>query len=75
MDVEQNLPKKKEIILYANMTNKQKEIQDHLINKTFNEYVENSKECECIPKIFFLTFLKGLRCYIAYCRILFKRSY
>ncbi|XP_078170989.1 chromatin remodeling 1 [Carex rostrata] len=44
VDVEQNLPKKKEIILYANMTNRQKEIQDHLINKTFHEYVENSKE-------------------------------
>lgn len=58
MDVEQDLPKKKEIILYANMTNRQKEIQDHLINKTFHEYVENSKACECIPKIFF-NFFEG----------------
>ncbi|KAJ4791300.1 chromatin remodeling 1 [Rhynchospora pubera] len=43
-DVEQNLPKKKEIILYAGMSNKQKEIQDHLVNKTFHEYVEKSED-------------------------------
>ena len=40
-DVEQLLPRKKEIILYADMTEQQKRIQDHLINKTFEDYVEN----------------------------------
>ncbi|KAJ0981911.1 hypothetical protein J5N97_010166 [Dioscorea zingiberensis] len=40
-DVEQMLPRKKEIILYANMTEHQKRLQDHLINKTFEDYVEN----------------------------------
>lgn len=38
-DVEQLLPRKKEIILYADMTEHQKLIQDHLINKTFEDHV------------------------------------
>ncbi|KAL4180565.1 hypothetical protein AMTRI_Chr13g125920 [Amborella trichopoda] len=38
-NVEQNLPKKKEIILYANMTEHQKNIQNHLINKTLEGYL------------------------------------
>lgn len=42
MDVERNLPRKKEIILYANMTDHQKKIQDHLVNKTFEDYVHES---------------------------------
>ncbi|OVA18695.1 SNF2-related [Macleaya cordata] len=38
-DVEQMLPRKKEIILYANMTEHQKKIQEHLVNKTFENYM------------------------------------
>ncbi|KAJ7944298.1 putative Chromatin-remodeling complex ATPase chain [Quillaja saponaria] len=39
-DVELMLPRKKEIILYANMTEHQKNIQDHLVNKTLENYLE-----------------------------------
>ncbi|KAJ6800143.1 ATP-dependent DNA helicase DDM1 isoform X1 [Iris pallida] len=38
-DVEQNLPRKKEIILYANMTQHQKNFQEHLVNKTLENYL------------------------------------
>lgn len=38
-DVEQLLPRKKEIILYASMTEHQKNFQDHLINKTLEEHL------------------------------------
>ncbi|KAK9136358.1 hypothetical protein Syun_015688 [Stephania yunnanensis] len=38
VEVEKMLPRKKEIILYANMTEHQKNIQGHLINKTFGDY-------------------------------------
>ncbi|KAL3637848.1 ATP-dependent DNA helicase ddm1 [Castilleja foliolosa] len=42
-DVEQMLPRKKEIILYATMTAHQKKYQDHLINHTLeNHLIENS---------------------------------
>ncbi|KNA17058.1 hypothetical protein SOVF_083550 [Spinacia oleracea] len=41
-DVEQSLPGKKEIILYATMTEHQKNFQDHLVNRTLeNHLVEN----------------------------------
>ncbi|QCD91018.1 SWI/SNF-related matrix-associated actin-dependent regulator of chromatin subfamily A member 5 [Vigna unguiculata] len=39
-DVEIMLPKKKEIILYANMTEHQKNLQDHLVNKTLGNYLK-----------------------------------
>lgn len=39
-DVEQMLPRKKEIILYANMTEHQKNFKDHLVNKTLENYLE-----------------------------------
>ncbi|XAR57893.1 DNA helicase [Bertholletia excelsa] len=39
-DVEQMLPRKKEIILYASMTEHQKDFQDHLINKTLESYLK-----------------------------------
>lgn len=39
-DVEIMLPKKKEIIIYANMTDHQKNLQDHLVNKTLGNYLE-----------------------------------
>ncbi|KAI0516660.1 hypothetical protein KFK09_009337 [Dendrobium nobile] len=38
-DVEQMLPRKKEIILYANMTEQQKNIQNHLLNRTLENYL------------------------------------
>lgn len=38
-DVEKMLPRKKEIILYTRMTDHQKELQDHLVNKTFDNYL------------------------------------
>ncbi|XP_058228632.1 ATP-dependent DNA helicase DDM1-like [Rhododendron vialii] len=38
-DVEQKLPRKKEIILYATMTEHQKNFKDHLINKTLETYL------------------------------------
>ncbi|KAM7264845.1 hypothetical protein ACFE04_002528 [Oxalis oulophora] len=42
-DVEQMLPRKKEIILYANMTDHQRNFQDHLVNKTLEGHLlENS---------------------------------
>ncbi|KAL5580003.1 hypothetical protein UlMin_012445 [Ulmus minor] len=42
-DVEQMLPRKNEIILYATMTEYQKNFQDHLINKTLGSYLINTK--------------------------------
>ncbi|KAI3905920.1 hypothetical protein MKW98_030495, partial [Papaver atlanticum] len=42
-DVELMLPRKKEIILYATMTDHQKKLQDHLINKTFETYMAEEK--------------------------------
>nr|XP_004233969.1 ATP-dependent DNA helicase DDM1-like isoform X1 [Solanum lycopersicum]XP_010317212.1 ATP-dependent DNA helicase DDM1-like isoform X1 [Solanum lycopersicum] len=39
VDVEQMLPRKKEIILYATMTEHQKKFQDHLINRTLEGYL------------------------------------
>ncbi|PHT89024.1 ATP-dependent DNA helicase DDM1 [Capsicum annuum] len=39
VDVEQMLPRKKEIILYATMTEHQKKFQDHLINRTLESYL------------------------------------
>ncbi|KAJ0040405.1 hypothetical protein Pint_28266 [Pistacia integerrima] len=38
-DVEQLLPRKKEIILYATMTEHQRNFQDHLVNKTLENYL------------------------------------
>ncbi|GKU99146.1 hypothetical protein SLEP1_g12034 [Rubroshorea leprosula] len=38
-DVEQMLPRKKEIILYANLTEHQRNFQDHLVNKTLEDYL------------------------------------
>ncbi|KAK6924343.1 SNF2, N-terminal [Dillenia turbinata] len=38
-DVEQMLPRKKEIILYATMTEHQRNFQNHLINRTLEEHL------------------------------------
>jgi ATP-dependent DNA helicase len=43
-DVEQMLPRKKEIIIYANMTAHQRQIQTHLIEKTFDNYLHESTD-------------------------------
>ncbi|KAK1287688.1 ATP-dependent DNA helicase DDM1 [Acorus calamus] len=44
-DVEQLLPRKKEIILYANMSECQKNFQDHLINRTLENYLTEKDHC------------------------------
>jgi ATP-dependent DNA helicase len=43
-DVEQMLPRKKEIIIYANMTEHQKQIQEHLVEKTFDDYLHEESD-------------------------------
>ncbi|GMH25270.1 hypothetical protein Nepgr_027113 [Nepenthes gracilis] len=43
-DVEIMLPRKKEIILYATMTEQQKNFQDHLVNKTLEDYMREKGE-------------------------------
>nr|CAB3498397.1 unnamed protein product [Digitaria exilis] len=43
-DVEQMLPRKKEIIIYANMTELQKRIQGHLVTKTFDVYLNEESD-------------------------------
>ena len=52
-DVELTLPRKKEIIIYANMTEHQKNLQDHLINKTLENYFAEKKS---VGKSFFSSF-------------------
>ncbi|XP_031496112.1 ATP-dependent DNA helicase DDM1 [Nymphaea colorata] len=44
-DVEKMLPRKKEIILYANMTEHQKKLQEHLVNKTLENYILGKTIC------------------------------
>ncbi|KAH1266996.1 ATP-dependent DNA helicase DDM1 [Glycine soja] len=49
-DVEIMLPRKKEIIIYANMTEHQKNLQDHLVNKTLGNYLkENMSSGRSVP--------------------------
>lgn len=43
-DVEQMLPRKKEIILYAAMTAHQRNFQDHLINKTLEGHLREKSQ-------------------------------
>lgn len=43
-DVEKSLPRKKEIILYAPMSNQQKEFHEFLINKTLAKYLEDNMQ-------------------------------
>jgi len=52
-DVELMLPRKKEIIIYANMTEHQKNLQDHLINETLGKYLDKKRS---IGKKKFLNF-------------------
>lgn len=49
-DVELMLPQKKEIILYATMTEHQKNFQDHLVNETLENHLTEKWEtgiCIC----------------------------
>uniref|UniRef100_A0A453QK64 Helicase ATP-binding domain-containing protein n=1 Tax=Aegilops tauschii subsp. strangulata TaxID=200361 RepID=A0A453QK64_AEGTS len=43
-DVEHMLPRKKEIIIYANMTEHQKQIQNHLVERTFDNYLHENTD-------------------------------
>ncbi|CAM0875081.1 unnamed protein product [Alopecurus aequalis] len=43
-DVEHMLPRKKEIIIYANMTEHQKQIQNHLVEQTFDNYLHENMD-------------------------------
>ena len=42
-DVEKSLPRKKEIILYAPMSSRQKEFRDSLLNRTLAKYLEENQ--------------------------------
>ncbi|XWS29305.1 hypothetical protein CRYUN_Cryun24cG0017600 [Craigia yunnanensis] len=46
-DVEQMLPRKKEIILYASLTEHQRNFQDHLLNKTLETYLREKVDTGC----------------------------
>lgn len=39
-DVELSLPRKKEILLYAQMTSQQQQYQKQLLNRTLDEYLQ-----------------------------------
>lgn len=41
-DVERMLPRKKEIIIYATLTEHQRNFQDHLINKTLENHLREN---------------------------------
>ncbi|CAI5497252.1 unnamed protein product [Closterium sp. Naga37s-1] len=41
-DVEQSLPKKKEIVLYAQLTAHQREFQDHLVQRTLADFLNST---------------------------------
>ncbi|CAM8996032.1 unnamed protein product [Rhodiola kirilowii] len=43
-DVEHMLPRKKEIILYATMTDHQRSFQDHLVNRTLEGYLQEKNQ-------------------------------
>ena len=40
-DVELSLPRKKEIIIYATMTDHQKKFQEHLVNHTLEAHIRD----------------------------------
>ncbi|CAI5460068.1 unnamed protein product [Closterium sp. Yama58-4] len=41
-DVEQSLPKKKEVVLYAQLTEHQREFQDHLVQRTLADFLNST---------------------------------
>ncbi|KAK9669982.1 hypothetical protein RND81_13G168000 [Saponaria officinalis] len=49
-DVELSLPRKKEILLYATMTEHQKNFQDHLINRTLENYLVENVSLSTAPR-------------------------
>ncbi|KAF8751040.1 hypothetical protein HU200_012273 [Digitaria exilis] len=49
-DVEQMLPRKKERTIYASMTEHQKQIQDHLVHKTFDKVLSQNNSNSTILK-------------------------
>ncbi|KAK9678261.1 hypothetical protein RND81_11G199700 [Saponaria officinalis] len=49
-DVELSLPRKKEIILYASMTEHQKNFQDHLINRTLESHLLENTSLGTAPR-------------------------
>ncbi|XP_021757499.1 ATP-dependent DNA helicase DDM1-like [Chenopodium quinoa] len=51
-DVEQSLPGKKEIILYATMTEHQKNFQEHLINRTLENHLVTNVSLGPVPRGF-----------------------
>lgn len=55
-DVELSLPRKKEIILYATVTEHQKNFQDHLVNKTLEEHLRGKVDTGNQFIIYFLLF-------------------
>ena len=60
-DVELLLPRKKEIIIYATMTDHQKNFQDHLVNRTLEAHLgENAIPGTCFSV--FLCFTVCLFC-------------
>lgn len=52
-DVELMLPRKKEIIIYAGMTEHQKSLQDHLVNVTLGKYLNEKLSVGMIFPTFF----------------------
>lgn len=52
-DVELMLPRKKEIIIYAGMTEHQKSLQDHLVNETLGKYLNEKLSVGIISPTFF----------------------
>ena len=47
-DVEQMLPRKKEIILYASLTEHQRNFQNHLLNKTLEAYLREKVNTDIV---------------------------
>ncbi|KAK0604656.1 hypothetical protein LWI29_017882 [Acer saccharum] len=50
-DVEQMLPRKKEIILYATLTEYQRNFQDHLINRTLENHLREKVDTGFYPPV------------------------
>ena len=48
-DVERNIPPKKEIILYSEMTDHQKKFNDHLVSRTLEEYLFKTSDAPGMP--------------------------
>lgn len=60
-DVEQMLPRKKEIILYASLTEYQRNFQDHLLNKTLESYLQDRGDSGISDQLWVLILEAALR--------------